>query len=473
MSPVHVIVGDDPRAEVMWANAFAGVVDLYRFDRNVEAFERLTAAEAPVDLVIITPAQRGPFNLTPEQFVSRVLDGALSTSPFLANLHVVVVGTALRTSHPRAMAVTTLDAAIRLVKHGEIEEEAILRPTETAAPAPTVPAAQPQRMSPRPSSPSAHVPSAAPMSSRPDSGSSIRPYGGSFSSSVISHFWGGDDAEDVHGGGSASHAAPAAVHQELHVQQPAQPEPVVETPAPQQQGARRVMERVVAEVRADAAASQEDTGIAAPSFLPTEVSSSEGSAPSLFAQPPSNAPRSGTSGGGAAAPAHPVASSMPPAEALEPAVPYQLPHGAGYRGPAQRGNHPSIIAAAGQPVPPALTAQVQSIVYGNSGAADPLLAWSGSANGALASNVAQPPMQPAAPMPTAPMNSGPMLPMNGIPGAQQMPPRMPAVPMEPPSGSYGSPASGQQSMPQAMSPAAQADPFLQRAEQRGGDVSFG
>ena len=92
MSPVHVIVGEDQRAEAMWAGAFTGAVDLYRFDRNVDAFERLTAAEAPIDLVVLTPAQRGPFNLTADQFIARVLEGPLGGSRFLANLHVIVVG---------------------------------------------------------------------------------------------------------------------------------------------------------------------------------------------------------------------------------------------------------------------------------------------------------------------------------------------------------------------------------------------
>ena len=86
MSPVHVMVGEDPRAEAMWAEAFAGAIDLYRFPRNVDAFERLTVAEAPIDLVILTPAQRGPFNLTPDQFIARVLEGPLGTGRFLAHL---------------------------------------------------------------------------------------------------------------------------------------------------------------------------------------------------------------------------------------------------------------------------------------------------------------------------------------------------------------------------------------------------
>ncbi|MCW2926792.1 MAG: hypothetical protein JWM86_760, partial [Thermoleophilia bacterium] len=140
MSPVHVIVGDDPRAETMWAGAFTGAVDLYRFERNIDAFERLTAAEAPVDLVILTPAQRGPFNLTPDQFVARVLEGPLASGPQLGNLHVIVVGAPLQRSHPRAMSVSTLEAAIRLVKFGEVE-----RAPRPATPAAPVAAAQTHR----------------------------------------------------------------------------------------------------------------------------------------------------------------------------------------------------------------------------------------------------------------------------------------------------------------------------------------
>ncbi|MCW2925801.1 MAG: hypothetical protein JWM98_3205, partial [Thermoleophilia bacterium] len=121
MSPVHVIVGQDERAEAMWATAFSGAVDLYRFERNVDAFERLTVAEAPVDLVVLTPAQHGPFNLTADQFLARVLEGPLGSSRCLANLHVIVVGEPVSRTHPRVMAVSTLDAAIRLVKFGELE----------------------------------------------------------------------------------------------------------------------------------------------------------------------------------------------------------------------------------------------------------------------------------------------------------------------------------------------------------------
>src|SRR5690349_11534183 len=101
MSPVHVIVGQDPRAEQMWADAFAGAIDLYRFERNVDAFERLTAAQAPIDLVILTPAQSGPFNLTPDQFIARLFDGPLASSPVLQHLHVIVVGSGVQSTHPR------------------------------------------------------------------------------------------------------------------------------------------------------------------------------------------------------------------------------------------------------------------------------------------------------------------------------------------------------------------------------------
>lgn len=166
MSPVHVIVGDDPRAETMWAGAFTGAVDLYRFERNIDAFERLTAAEAAVDLVILTPAQRGPFNITPDQFVARVLEGPLASGRHLANLHVIVVGSPLQRSHPRAMSVSTLDAAIRLVKFGEVER------------------------APRPTAPTAPV-SAAPV--RPTTTVGDAP----FSGSVISRIWDAPDPRDA------------------------------------------------------------------------------------------------------------------------------------------------------------------------------------------------------------------------------------------------------------------------------------
>jgi hypothetical protein len=179
MSPVHVIVGEDPRAEAMWAEAFSGAIDLYRFDRNVEAFERLTAAAAPVDLVVLTPAQGGPFNLTPDQFIARVLESHIGSSRNLAGLHVIVVGQALTRSHPRAIEVATLDAAIRLVKFGEVQHAP--RPAVVAAPA---------------STPSTYMP------------------GSNFSESVISRIWDAADSAEraertVVGGGEQARAPQA------------------------------------------------------------------------------------------------------------------------------------------------------------------------------------------------------------------------------------------------------------------------
>ncbi|MCB0878862.1 MAG: hypothetical protein KDC46_07770, partial [Thermoleophilia bacterium] len=189
MSPVHVIVGDDPRAEAMWGGAFQGAVDLYRFDRNVEAFERLTAAQAPIDLVVLTPAQRGPFNLTPDQFVARVLEGPLASSSTLRNLHVIVVGSELQRHHPRAMSVSTLDAAIRLVKFGEVERAP--RPAPIAAPA-------------APAAPSAPATAGSGIGDLP------------FSGSVISKIWDAGDSAARR----AEQAAPAAPVQPAQVSRP-------------------------------------------------------------------------------------------------------------------------------------------------------------------------------------------------------------------------------------------------------------
>ncbi len=417
MSPVHVIVGDDPRAEQMWSTAFTGAVDLYRFDRNVDAFERLTAAQAPVDLVVLTPAQSGPFNLTPDQFVARVLEGPLASSSTLANLHVIVVGSPLTRSHPRAMAVSTLDAAIRLVKFGEVESapRPIEVPVASAAPSPRVDGANDVL---------ADLP---------------------FSGSVISRIW------------SAGDEAPAAP------QAPAEP-------------------AQVAEVARDAAGADEVAGGGPAAGMQARQ------APQAPAQLFSRAAPAGfvVAGGGAAA-AAPAPAAEPqvgaPGEAIEVATgaleaarPYQLPGGGAYRGPAVRGG--AIQASGyhqhdggGQPVPPALASQVETMVYGSMQVGnphDPVMVWSSAARGEATPT----PESIPAPVPmgiaAAPVAPGPVM----VAGAQPAAPRV--VPLEPPVGAYQgvAPAAGIPQQP-AMSPQAANDPFLQRAEAGGGDVSFG
>jgi hypothetical protein len=127
----------------------------------------------------------------------------------------------------------------------------------------------------------------------------------------------------------------------------------------------------------------------------------------------------------------------------------------------------------GQPVPPALASQVQSMVYGGMHVGnpnDPLLTWSSSMRDQAAmvpggvvpmqhapAAAAAPQAQPAA----MPVQAMPMQPI-AMP-AQPIAPQAPRmVPAEPPAGAYG-----------AAPAAVPADPFLARAEQGGGDVSFG
>lgn len=415
MSPVHVVVGQDPRAEAKWLGAFAGAIDLYSFPRNVDAFERLTAAQAPIDLVIITPAQDGPFNLTADQFVARVLEGPLAQSPMLANLHVIVVGAELTRQHPRAVSLRTLDAAIRLVKFGEIESAPMPRPV-----APTTVAAR---------------------SAEPTLGAIAAidaPVGGSISGGIISRIW---DAADASATNAA--AAPVTSVEQVRPAQPTAPATGLDAPAP---------------------ASAPVTGGGAP-------------ASRLFAAPPAAAPvptapilpRSSPIQGGGAAQAAPLAhvvapmvEDVAPAHGLQPVLPYRLPNGAGYRGPAMRrgqlpaASHVGTVNApqsSPQPVPPALASQVQSVVYAGPPSRDPLLSW--SAGGTAAPVVA--------PLPTG--------------AAQQMPQQValqpmaapaPArtLPMEPPAGVYGGMPAGLVAADPM--PHLQADPFLQRAERDGG-----
>lgn len=429
MSPVHVIVGDDARAETMWSSAFTGAVDLYRFERNVDAFERLTAAQAQIDLVVLTPAQRGPFNLTPDQFVARVLEGPLGSSRYLANLHVIVVGQPLQRQHPRAMSVSTLDAAIRLVKFGEVEQ-----------------APRPASMAPVAAAPQRPTQDRA----RRDDASDLLD-GLQFSGTVISRIWDEpreeqpvqptrltpiEDApatsdhagwcDDVVGGGPT----PRGAHGAAAVPQ------AVTAPGPAQLFTRSAPKGFVA------------AGGGAAQHAPTPPS---GHAPGV----------------GAPGEAIEVASGT-----LQASRPYELPGGGAYRGPSVRGGvmHGAGYDVGGQPVPPALADQVHSMVYGGMQVGnphDPLMVWSSTGRGAA-------PNMEAAPVPMGGVGAmqqvatvGPPVPMPAHAPIPQQPAAPPAVPMEPPAGAYGGPPAP------PMSHAAQSDPFLQRAESGGGDVSFG
>lgn len=394
MSPVHVIVGEDPRAEVMWASAFTGAIDLYRFNRNVDAFERLTAAEAPIDLVVLTPAQGGPFNLTADQFIARVLEGPLGASRCLANLHVIVVGQSIARSHPRVMSVSTLDAAIRLVKFGEIER------------------------APRPEAPRLpDVGTTAPVRTSRDVVASViedLP----FSGSVISRIW----------------DAPDPVRE-----QPAAPPAPVERTNDTGHGADVVGGGAARYEQPQVEAAPASTQLfarTAPSGFIVPTTHTQLSAPTQLA----NGQPAVMGGGDVARIGAPGESIEVATGGLQPARQYQLAQ-PGYRGPAIRGGSvhgAGHDARGGQPVPPALASQVQSMVYGGMQVGnpnDPLLTWSSG----MRDQAAAPAQPTAAPAPA---------------------PRV--VPMEPPPGVY------------APAPApVPSDPFLARAEQGGGDVAFG
>jgi len=444
MSPVHVIVGEDQRAEAMWAGAFAGAVDLYRFPRNADAFERLTAAEAPVDLIILTPAQRGPFNLTPDQFVARVLEGPLATSAHLANLHVIVVGSGLTRSHPRAASVSTLDAAIRLVKFGQIEQ----------APKPVAPAAA----------------AIAPVIGTVTDIDSILADEGAFSSSIISRIW---DAGDADAKSRAAQAAPAVA-----------PESRRDVSG----GGAQAPQRRNAAVRRNI-----PVALSQP-MAPAEPVLFARAAPAGFVIAPGMVETARQIRGGGPTAASQVGapgeSIQVATGALQPARAYTLQNGGGYRGPDLRGGHVNAAThhavAGGAPVPPALASQVNAMVYGSAqgGVADPLLVWSSSSRGQIvASGVPLPGAAGGmpAPMPApAPAPASVRVPRATAPIAPQVAVQLRTVPMHPPAGVY--PGSAAQGAPRVANPAPIAnhvasrqasDPFLARAEQGVGDVSFG
>lgn len=425
MSPVHVIVGEDQRAEAMWAGAFTGAVDLYRFDRNVDAFERLTAAEAPIALVVLTPAQRGPFNLTADQFIARVLEGPLGTSRCLADLHVIVVGQTITRSHPRVMSVTTLDAAIRLVKFGEVER----------APRPEAPRL-PDAHAPMQDRPSTHDAVASVLEDMP------------FSGSVISRIW---DAPDPERAAPVERAGRVERAVDRDHDPRSEPRVIGGGPVPTAQPATGLADpNGIVHAPAQLFARTASGGFMVP---PTN-------APAQVMHPRAAAPVMG--GGDIAQVGAPGESIQVATGALQPARQYQLPQ-PGYRGAAIRGG--SVHGAAhdgGQPVPPALASQVQSMVYGGMHVGnpnDPLLTWSSGARDHAAA-APQAPMQPQHAPIQAPqqMQARPMQ-APQQPAAPQAPR---VVPMEPPAGVYSP-------VPAPVS----ADPFLARAEQGGGEVAFG
>lgn len=440
MSPVHVIVGEELRAEAKWQEAFVGAIDLYRFDRNIEAFERLTVAQAPIDLVILTPAQRGPFNLTADQFIARVMEGPMADSPMLAGLHIIVVGEPVSRTHERVMAVKSLAAAIRLVKFGEIEAESIAKPAPIER---------------------THVPLPA-VSNAQDSFTS------SFGDNVISKIWAASDAAardanlnasmptgqsaPVSGGGSSKGKLFEAVGAPKAVQAPIS-------------GGGATKPQILSglPVRAEV---NEMAG-QAPVSVTNEPAS--GLLPALPYQLPNGSTYRGPS----------IRNG-----AISVATYMDIAHKKSYMPSTyhQAVQHQQEPASGQRPVPPALASQVQAMVYApqTQNAPDPMLSWSrgggevAPSGGAASVPVPVPNAMPVMmQMPSAMPASVAQAPAQVAP-LQVQPATIPTIPMNPPAGVYeGSQA---QAAPVGLIPSAsasvQADPFVQRAAQSS-DVSFG
>lgn len=120
MTAVHVLVSNCPEDEHVYSAAFAGAAQVYRFGSNVEAYERLASAQAPVAVLVVTEHQDSLFNMSAEQLVERLVDSPMARGQMLGQLRVVVIGT-LEQQRDRAIAVPSLRDAMQFIKYGKYE----------------------------------------------------------------------------------------------------------------------------------------------------------------------------------------------------------------------------------------------------------------------------------------------------------------------------------------------------------------
>ena len=398
MSIVHVLISPDPGFEQAWREAFAGAVEVYRFASLSEGMQRLTSAQAQLSLVVIERTAQDAFGPTVSQCVNKIIQPPLSNSSMLAGMQVVVVGGRPGRRHERVRVVSSRDAAIRLVKFGEVEATASGHPES--------------------SSDVTH----ATKHHSPDSLAVPAPsYDDAIVSSVISRIW--------------EHADAAVTARPAQRMQPAQPARTVRTP----RGAQRLKQVPHQQFHADV---------------------HDRPASSLFAHDTPHVapaqPAQRVSGGGPAQHAaqfyQPGQPLPPELGGLEPAQTYGGQIEAQYRGDGLRGSHahlealhpqfaapvpvpvgpaphapinsmhatasmqPGVDAFQMQPAPPAIAQQVGGMLYGT-GAADPIMTFSQAGRAAAPGHVAparmhapQEPVQPvvrqAAP-PSAPQSNGP------------------------------------------------------------------
>lgn len=121
MSMVHVLISPDPAFEEMWREAYGGAVDVYRFATLADGMQRLTSAQSPLDLLVIERSSYESFGLTVSQCVHRLLQPPLANSRVLSRMNIVVIGGRPGRRHDRVRVVSSRDAAVRLVKFGEVE----------------------------------------------------------------------------------------------------------------------------------------------------------------------------------------------------------------------------------------------------------------------------------------------------------------------------------------------------------------
>lgn len=306
MIPVHVIVSERVEDEQSYGAAFNGAIDLYRFRSNVEAFERLTSAQSPVHVLVVTGHQDTLFNMTARQLVARLTAAPIGDGQMLGGMQVVVVGEDVDAGG-RVHSVSTVDAAVRLVKFGEVES-APMPVGDAAATYPAGDAVASDPMHPG-------MPAASPAPQGADSG---------FLPSLISSIWDAPAPGSSAGPGASRPAEGTTWQQSVPQRAPQQALPI----APQAAAQRVQMPRGTARMRGV----EQHPG--APARPAAAAHAPAGAAPAqLFA--------------------HSAHAEQAQAHDLQPARPYEVPGRGMYRGPQTRG--------AGVPSPAALATHVQSM----------------------------------------------------------------------------------------------------------------
>lgn len=399
MSPLHVLISPSQYDEDAYGTAFTGAIDLYRFNSNVEAFERLTAVQQPVDVIVIVGQQEALFNMTAAQLAQRLVAPPLGDSTNLRNTQIVVVGDDAP-GHMRIHRASTIDAAVRLIKFGEVE----------SAPVPSYDLDY-TAATMMPASPTTAQPMSGQFSQQP---MTQLPGGSYFFDSVVSSIWSAADAAPAKP--AAPTPPPAPIKPNAGPALPPGSEAPREMPVQKVQMPRGTSRMRGAQRGADSLFTKPNTHAATMHDAPIVVHESanevyENYVRDLEASRPFSLPGRGVYRGPA-----PRKGSYEKLGDLEQA-PTPLPT------PGARHSQPQQPVVAAHPqqtgIPPQLAEQMQQLTYPPTVISDPVMGWSSAVQKQLVERPAPPQIAAAIPLVNMmPQNFAPMDALLPTPGDQ-------------------------------------------------------